>query len=61
MISHTHRLTLSQSSAVGVTTPILMSLYAFRTAHAWLSMSKEHAVIEQSSLPTPLQCVSSLP
>ncbi|KAI0273802.1 hypothetical protein BC834DRAFT_966272 [Gloeopeniophorella convolvens] len=43
------------STLVGISSPILISLYAFRAAQAWLKASHRGSSVHDVHLPTPLQ------
>jgi hypothetical protein len=43
-----------KSKGVSITTPILVSLFAFRMARSWLAAVQEDSS-NDSDLPTPLQ------
>ncbi|KAI0273801.1 hypothetical protein BC834DRAFT_1038352 [Gloeopeniophorella convolvens] len=43
------------STLVGISSPILIGLYAFRTAQAWLKASRGGQPVHDAHLPTPLQ------
>lgn len=56
-ISSLNTLTIFQSKVVGITTPILIGLYAFRVARDWLLTAHKEASESDEDLPTPLQYV----